>query len=94
MVEGLRYKLRMFGVPIDGPAKVLCDNAGVVQNASLPESALNKKANVINYNKVREAVAKDVIDIAKEDGQTNLADLLTKVIAGIKRKVLLRGILW
>ena len=94
MVEGLRYKLRMFGVPVDGPAKVLCDNEGVVKNASMPESALNKKANAINYNKVREAVAKDVIDIAKEDGQTNLADLFTKVIAGIKRKALLRGILW
>jgi hypothetical protein len=94
MIEGLRYKLRMFGVPIDGPAKVLCDNEGVVKNASIPESALNKKANAINYNKVREAVAKGIILIAKEDGQTNLADILTKVIAGIKRKFLLSKILW
>lgn len=84
----------MFGVPIDGPAKVLCDNEGVVKNASIPESALNKKANAINYNKVREAVAKGIILIAKEDGQTNLADILTKVIAGIKRKFLLSKILW
>jgi hypothetical protein len=94
MIEGLRYKLRMFGVPINGPAKVLCDNEGVVKNASIPESALNKKANAINYNKVREAVAKGIIEIGKEDGQTNLADLFTKVIAGIKRKLLLKGILW
>jgi hypothetical protein len=84
----------MFGVPIDGPAKVLCDNEGVVKNASIPESALNKKANAINYNKVREAVAKGIILIAKEDGQTKLADILTKVIAGIKRKFLLSKILW
>ena len=84
----------MFGVPIDGPAKVLCDNEGVVKNASIPESALNKKANAINYNKVREAVAKGIILIAKEDGQTNVADILTKVIAGIKRKFLLSKILW
>ena len=26
MIEGLRYKLRMFGVPIDVPANVLGDN--------------------------------------------------------------------
>jgi hypothetical protein len=84
----------MFGVPLSGLAKVLCDNEGVVKNASIPESALNKKANAINYNKVREAVAKGIIEIGKEDGQTNLADLFTKVIAGIKRKLLLKGILW
>jgi hypothetical protein len=55
---------------------------------------LNKKANSINYNKVREAVAKNSIEIGKEDGQTNLADLFTKVITEIKRKILLKGILW
>jgi hypothetical protein len=81
MIEGLHYKLRIFGVPIDGPAKVLCDNEGVVKNASIPESVLNKKGNYINYNKVQEAaVAKNNIEIGKEDGQTNLADLFTKVI--------------
>lgn len=94
MIEGLRYKLRMFGIPLAGPAKVLCDNEGVVKNASIPESALNKKANAINYNKVREAAAMGIIDIAKEDGQTNLADLFTKILSGIKRKILLQGILW
>ena len=25
MIQGLRYKLRMFGVPIDGPANIFCD---------------------------------------------------------------------
>jgi hypothetical protein len=94
MIEGLRYKLRMFGVPINGPVQVLCDNEGVVKNSSVPESALNKKANAINYNKVREAVAKEIIIIGKEDGQMNLADILTKVISGIKRKWLLSHILW
>ena len=38
----LRYKLRMFGIPIDGPADVFCDNQGVVKNTSLPESVLSK----------------------------------------------------
>ena len=30
LLEGLRYKLRMFGIPIQGPANVYCDNGGVV----------------------------------------------------------------
>jgi len=38
MIAALRYKLRMFGVAIEGPANVFCDNNGVVKNTSLPES--------------------------------------------------------
>jgi hypothetical protein len=40
LIVALRYKLRMFGVPIDRPANVFCDNRGVVKNASIPESTL------------------------------------------------------
>ena len=37
MVEGLRYKLRVLGVPTDGPCDVFCDNAWVVPSTSRPE---------------------------------------------------------
>ena len=77
----LRYKLRMFGVLIDGPANVFSDNRGVVKNASVPESTLMKKHNSINYHAVCEAAA-DILRVGKEDGETNVADLLTKVIVG------------
>jgi hypothetical protein len=80
MIVALRYKLRMFGVPIRGPASVLCDNQGVVKNASLPESALSKRHNAINYHAVREAVAAGIIRVGKEDGCTNLADVFTKCL--------------
>ena len=43
MIEGLRYKLRMFGVPIDGPANVFCDNQSVVTHVSISSYVLNKK---------------------------------------------------
>ena len=43
----LRYKLRMFGVSLDGPVQVYCDNQGVVKNASIPEPVLSKKHNDI-----------------------------------------------
>ena len=43
MIEGFRYKIRTFGVPIDGPADVFCDNQSVVTNVSIPSYVLNKK---------------------------------------------------
>jgi hypothetical protein len=84
LIVALRYKLRMFGVDIDGPANVFCDNRGVVKNMSIPESTLMRKHNAINYHAVREAVAAEILRVGKEDGETNLADLLTKVMTGQK----------
>ena len=56
MVVAIRYKLRRFGVPIDGPANMFCDNNGVVKNTTIPESMLAKKHNAINYHAICEAV--------------------------------------
>ena len=39
-IEGLRYKLRMMGVGVDGPTNVFCDIESVVKNSSTPESTL------------------------------------------------------
>ena len=50
LIEGLRYKLRMFGIPIDGPTNVFCDNQSVVTNATMPESVLKRKHNSIAYH--------------------------------------------
>ena len=33
LILGLRYKLRMFGIPIDGPCNVFCDNEAVTKSA-------------------------------------------------------------
>jgi hypothetical protein len=79
------YKLRMFGAEIDGPVNVFCDNRGVVKNVIIPESTLMKKHNAINYHAVREAVVAGILRVGKEDGKTNLVDLLMKVVTGQKR---------
>ncbi len=56
MIEASRYKLRCFGVPIDGrPAEVFCDNKSVVTNSSVPASVLNKHHNSICFHRVHEA---------------------------------------
>ena len=94
VIVALRYKLRMFGVPLEGPAQVYCDNQGVVKNTSIPESVLSKKHNAINYHAVREAAAAGVLQVHKEDTATNLADLFTKVLPTDRRRELLGSILY
>jgi hypothetical protein len=70
----------MFGIPIEGPANVFCDNEAVTKNVTIPESTLKKKHNSIAYHRTREAVAAETIRVTKEDGTTNLADVLTKLL--------------
>jgi hypothetical protein len=85
----------MFGVPFDSPANVLCDNNGAVKIRQYrPESMLTKKHNAINYHAVREAAAAGVLEVHKEDTQTNLADLFTKVLPADRRRELLGSILY
>jgi hypothetical protein len=84
----------MFGVPIDGLANVFCDNRGVVKNASIPKLTLMKKHNAINYHAVQETVGAGIIRVGKEDGKTNLADLLMKVLSSEKRWNICWHIMW
>ena len=77
----------MFGVPIEGPTNVYCDNEAVTKNCSIPESTLKKKHHSIAYHRNREAVAAGTIRIAKEDTETNLADVFTKILGRIARNL-------
>ena len=86
MVEGMRYKLRMMGVPLNGPTSVSCDNQSVVKNSTAPESVLKKWHNAIAYHRSREAQAAGIIRVAWENGATNTADLLTKLMPGPRLK--------
>eukprot|EP00957_Ditylum_brightwellii_P017324 1304451-Ditylum_brightwellii.AAC.1 len=78
MVEAMRYKLRMFGVPLDGPTNVFCDNEAVYKNTVIPKSTLKKKHHSIAYHRCQEAVAAGTIRVAKQGAEKNLADLFTK----------------
>ena len=50
LTVALRYKLRMFGIPIEGETNIFCDNEAVYKNASTPESVLHKKHHSIAYH--------------------------------------------
>ena len=94
LLEGLRYKLQMMGIPVEGYAYVCADNMSVVKNTSLPESVLKKKSNSIAYHYVRERAAADLIRIRYEPTNTNLADMLTKIQPGVIRQKFARLVLY
>ncbi len=55
-LRGIRYKLRMIGIPIAGPIYVYGDNMSVIRNTQQPESTLKKKNLFICYHAVCKAV--------------------------------------
>ena len=89
IIEGLRYKLRMFGIPIEDPTNIYCDNEAVYKNTVMPESTLKKKHHAIAYHRCREAVAAGTVRVAKQGTDKNLADLFTKILTSSRRNFLL-----
>ena len=65
LVEALRYKLRMFGAPIEGATNIYCDNDAVYKKFSIPESTLRKNHHSIAYHRNREAIAAGTCQIRK-----------------------------
>jgi hypothetical protein len=94
MIKGLRYKLRMLGVPLDGHAHIRVDNQSVVCNTTVPESVLKKKCNSISYHYVREAIASGIARVAYEPSHSNKADMLTKIQSGVERQRIARTVLF
>jgi hypothetical protein len=88
-IEGLRCKLRMMDIPINGPTSILCDNNSVVVSSTMPESRLKKKHNSITFHKVKEAVATGITRIVHIISGENLADLFTKSLMETKRNILI-----
>ena len=85
-IIGLRYKLQMMGVELDGPANIFGDNESVIKNPINPEATLKKKNLSIAYHKCRECFASGIANLYFVRSEENLADLLTKVLPVPKRK--------
>jgi hypothetical protein len=94
-VRGLRYKLRMMGIPIEGPTFAYGDNMSVIHNTQRPESMLKKKSNSVCYHYCRESVAMGECMTGHVPTKLNPADLCTKVIpGGAQRDYLVTRILY
>lgn len=50
LVKALHYKLRMFGVPLEGPTNMYCDNKAVYKNVASPSLVFSKKMHSISYH--------------------------------------------
>jgi hypothetical protein len=91
-LRGLRYKVRMMGIPLTGPSYIYGDNKSQVTNSSRPESTLKKKCNSICYHAIRESVAMGESLITHIKTDDNLSDFLTKTTSGAKRRKLVSGV--
>ena len=91
---GLRYKLKMMGVPVEGPVHIKGDNMSVISNASIPASVLKKKSQSIAYHFIREQSARKVIYVSHEPTETMLADFLTKIMNAPTKDGLVKHVLF
>ena len=91
--DAIRYKLRMLGVNMLGPSRVMCDNQSVFVSGSFLESTLEKKHCSVAYHRVRESIAAQKITVCSEKTGSNITDLFTKALTANKRHPLILAIL-
>ena len=54
------------------------DNRSVVDNATVPQSRLNKRHTALSFHRVREAIASKMVVFNHLSGESNPADILSK----------------
>ena len=84
-VEHLRFKLRMFGIPLDkneSETRILCDDEAVVKNSSNIESALDEKCSAAACHSTRWNVAAKICPVGWIPTMQNVADAATKLLPG------------
>lgn len=92
-IRGLRYKLRMMGIPVDLPTYIFGDNQSVLCNTSKPHSTLKKKSSSIAFHFVREGTARDEWRTAYINTHENPSDMLTKSLPGGEKRSKFIGML-
>ena len=78
MVLELKYKLKMFGIEIKGPAQMFGDNNSVIISCIALSSVLKEKHLSLAYHRVREACAAGVLNFYYIKSEDNFVDILTK----------------
>ena len=94
-LRGLRYKLRMMGLPVGNPCFIFGDNQSVLWNTTVPDSMLKKKTASVSYHFVREGVSADEWRTTYINTKENPSDILTKNLpAGESRYKKVRMIMY
>jgi hypothetical protein len=86
-LRGLRYKLWMMGISVNGPCYIEGDNQLVLVNTTIPDSTLKKKSQSIAYYFIREGVARDEWRTCYVNTHDNEADLLTKQLPHGEKRI-------
>ena len=76
-IRGLRYKLRMMGIPVEEPTCIYHDNQSVLANTTIPDSTVMKKSQSIAYHFVHEGAARDECRTSYVNTHENEAGSLT-----------------
>ena len=92
-IRGLRYRMRMMGIPVLGPTYIYGDNQSVLYNTTIPESTIKKKSQSLCYHLVREGVARKEWKTGYVRTTENPADVLTKPLSAQKRAILMKKML-
>jgi hypothetical protein len=79
LIEAPWYKQQMFGIPVEGLTNVFCDNEAVTKNAIY-------LCNCLSLSKGSHRCWDNLYD--KEDGKTNLANVLTKLLLQVAKEFL------
>lgn len=85
-IRGLRYKLRMMGIPVNNPAVIYGDNQSVLWNTSVPDSTLKKKSAAVAYNYCREGVSRNEWVTRFVMSKNNPGDIMTKSVTQNRRE--------
>ena len=86
-VRGLRYRMRMMGIPVLGPTYIYGDNQSVLYNTTIPESTIKKESQSLCYHFVREGVARKEGKSGYVRTTENAADVLAKSLSAHKRAI-------
>ena len=70
--------LRYLGAPIGAKLFLFGDNRSVVTSATLPNSTLTKRHNILAFHRVREAIAAKLMAFYWIQSAYNLGDMLSK----------------
>ena len=84
-IRGFRYKLRMFGIPVEEPSYMYCDNQSVIVGSTRPESTLKKKAQSIAFYFIQVGCAADEWRTTYINTSDNISDLMTKPLSDEKQ---------
>ena len=77
-ITNLRNTLRYLGVPIMTKAYMFGDNKSVITSATIPQSVLNERHNMLSYHRVREAIAAKILDFYWCSSDQNKSNILSK----------------